>query len=156
MERTTDSAFGQLELEEDYDRWLRDYEIDVFSRKHKVVLIVEGNDGENQIYPEQRNAFERLERNKEAIVHELEKSLFAYYRSEASRTPEFFEGLPIARSIEELTQLLELRWIRFPMVYDKGQILYGFLFDCSWDQEHGLAARYDNKALSIGQQDILP
>ena len=156
MGRITDDSFGELELEEDYDRWLRNYEIVIFSRKHKVVLIVEGNDDESQIYIEQRNAFDLLEGDKDSIIHELEKSLFAYYQSEAARAPELFEGLPIVYSTEELSQLLKLRWIRFPIVYDKGEILFGFLFDCSWDPEHGVAARYDNKALSIGQQDILP
>mgnify|MGYP003150045609 CR=1 FL=1 len=150
-----DEAFGELEYEDDYDRYLRKYEISIFSRSYNIVLIVEGNGDKNLIYPEQRSAFEQLERNKESIVADLEKSLFAYYKSEALDMPEFFEDLQVAQKPEEMTQLLRLRWLRFPRVLDKGQILYGFLFECSWDPEHGLAARYDNENLSIGQQDIL-
>jgi len=155
MDRISDKTFGELEYDEDYDRFLRKYEFELFSQVYDIVLIVEGNGDENEIYPEQRIGFERLEQNAKALAVELEKALFDYYRKEISEVPESFEELPIANTQEELSNLLELRWIRFPMVYDKGKVLFGFLFDCQWDPEHGLAARYDEQVLSIGSQDIL-
>ena len=55
----------------------------------------------------------------------------------------------------QFSELVTVTGIIFPMVYTEKQHVFGFLMECSWDLENGLAVKFVDDKSEVGYQDIL-
>ena len=148
-----DKAFGKLEFN---GSWVREIELTFLGMKSTVELIVEGNDENESILEEQRVSYQKLSE----IVPRAEAEIFKFYESicHGFRTQfgeEADTRMPTIEEKSDLATLVKLTGIVFPMVTDAGEISVGFLLECSWDPEHGLAVKITNDEAEVGTQDIL-
>jgi hypothetical protein len=153
MDSINDSVFGELDFN---GGWVREIEVAFLGVKSSVEVIVEGNDDDETIFDEQRDAFQQLP---EAIV-KAEGAALAHYQSVTEDfRAQFGEQadikMPRIQTQSELAKLVKLTGIVFPMVLDRGEVTVGFLLECSWDPEHGLGVRIVNGESEVGTQDLL-
>lgn len=158
MKSINDEVFGCLK----YDcYWERVYLITMFNRKIDIYLSVTGEEDE-EIEEAQRNAFLYFEANKESIIKNAEEELLKYY---IQNYEEFADGineeklrevLPRISTVKELGKIIEPTMIKFPYSFGSNMNKFGILFGCEWDDEGGIAIRFENqKIVEIGPDDIM-
>lgn len=153
MDLINDSIFGDLQFN---GYWMREVELKFLGNTSTVELIVEGNDEDESIYDEQRVSYQQLPN----VIPMAESEILKFYQSVCedyrSRFGDEAETrMPIINELSELSDLVNLTGVVFPMVMDPGEISVGFLLECSWDPEHGLGVKFTNHEFEVGTQDIL-
>lgn len=154
-----DELFGEIVYE---DLWIGTTEITMFEKKQKILLNIYGEENE-EITPNQRDAFSQFHANMINIVKESEVEIFNYYlenfedyRSMQSDSEEVEKIAPKISSIEELGKLVTPTILLIRYDFEDGVRRVGILYDCSWEPEHGLGISIeDEKVVEIGLQDIV-
>ncbi|VUD69388.1 hypothetical protein TDB9533_04755 [Thalassocella blandensis] len=142
-----DNVFGDLEFE---DSWIRKYQQTIFSEKMDIYLRVEGNDSKERIRDEQRNSFKNYELNNEQIIKTVENAVTAYYLDFCQSI-----GKPI-NAKQEISKVVELTGIIFPMVLKSGEQTFGLFFEADCDPENGIGVKFTNGEIEeVSTQDIL-
>lgn len=153
MDSISDSVFGDLDFN---GGWVREIEVTFLGVTSSAEIIVEGNDDDESIFDEQRDAFQNLP---ESIAKAEEAALSHYQAVTDDFRAQFGEQadarMPRIQTQSELARLVRLTGIVFPMVLDQGDVTIGFLLECSWDPEHGLGVRIVNGESEVGSQDLL-
>ena len=63
---------------------------------------------------------------------------------------------PIVSNQDRLNNLVDPKQILFPMTFGSDIREFGILCECTWEEEHGLAIKYqDEKVVEVGYQDII-
>ena len=64
------------------------------------------------------------------------------------------KGGTVISSQDEVSKAVKLVGVTFP--YARTRATFGFHFTCDWDEEHGLAIKFEDGELAeVGPQDIL-
>jgi hypothetical protein len=95
------------------------------------------------------------------MLREAEKELFSYYRSVCSEyrsrlgiTRPDDDKVPLISTTKELSELLEPEALYFR--YAHPNPTFGLLFKSTWEEEHGVAVKFENgKVSKVGFQDIV-
>lgn len=158
--RTThDATFGDL-VHLAGDGWTRPLQMKIFARDWESSLTVD-LDPEDGIEENQRLAFAFFVKNVAKIAAVSEKAIFKYYQSVCGD----YRGrhgiktandrrMPLVKSIADMFRLVELESVVFP--YVRPRPTFGILCQCTWEEEHGLAVRFeDGKVAEVGFQDIV-
>lgn len=154
MDSINDIVFGELNYN---GYWMREIELTFLGSKKLVELIVEENDDDDEIIlDEQRTAFQNLPK----AILKAEDEIFKYYQTICKEYryqlgDQADTRMPIINKISDLSELIELTGVVFPMVLDAGDISVGFLLECPWDPEHGMGVKITNDSIEVGSQDIL-
>jgi hypothetical protein len=157
--RIDDAVFGALALV-GADLYERDFQIELFGKKRRVRLQV-------QICPQQGleqrqiRAFEQFAQHSPRMLAEAEKKMFAYYqsvcheyRSDQGITAAKDRRVPLVKNAAELARLVRPEAMYFP--YVRSRPTCGLLCQCTWEDEHGLAVKFENgKVTEVGFQDIV-
>ncbi|AJS61116.1 DUF6985 domain-containing protein [Paenibacillus sp. IHBB 10380] len=154
-----DELFGEIVYE---DLWIGTTEITMFGKNPKILLNIYGEENE-EITPNQRDAFSQFKANITNIVKESEDEIFKYYlenfedyRAMQSDSEEVEKIAPKISSIEELGKLVTPTCLLIRYDFDDGIRRVGILCDCTWEREHGLGISIeDEKVLEVGLQDIV-
>jgi len=151
-----DPIFGELS---NYEHgWSRRYGISVFGEKREVDIRIETEAEPTQ---QQRETFFKFERNKESCVRDIERSIYEYYNSIIDDRRDDFgdsadEMMPIVSDIDGMGAIVSLEVILISDWDPPNDKQIGFLFDCTWDEDHGLAVELiDNEVTGVGDQDIV-
>jgi hypothetical protein len=149
----SDEVFGELEFN---GNWVWEIELPFFGVSAKVELIVEGNGEHASIFDEQREAYQQLP----VAIARAEDGIFEFYRSICDDYRSRFGNdadirMPRINDKSELSKLVELTGVVFPMIMNSGEVSVGFLLECSWEPEHGLGVKITNGEIEVGTQDIL-
>lgn len=157
MEPIHDNVFGELEFD---GSWVRQIDVTFFGCSEKVELCVKGNDENECIFDEQRISYLQFRERQSEIVSKTEDAIFEYYQEIVDDYRVQFgesadERMPKVSEKKDLARLLEVCCVIFPMVLIPGEMSIGFLFECSWDPEHGLGVKLRNGKYEVGTQDLL-
>ena len=159
MPTIKDRDFGTVEQDE-YSL-TRPFKVTIFGETRTVELDISGPDDDGGVEEHQRVAFRQLDREKNRFCADAEDEIFKYYKSvvdeiRADRGDSADEDMPLISSKNELKRMLSLESIVINMGYGEVEQEIGFLFECTWEPEHGLAARFlKGKCVEIGFQDIV-
>lgn len=154
-----DELFGEIIYE---DLWIGTIEITMFGKNQKILLNIYGEENE-EITPNQRDAFSQFKLNMPNIVKESEDKIFEYYlencddyRAMQSNSEEVEKIAPKISSIDELGKLVTPTSLLIRYDFEDGIRRVGILCDCTWEPEHGLGISVENEeVVEIGLQDIV-
>lgn len=153
-----DEVFGELEYD---DGWNREYNIFIFNQNRKVILFIENYD-ENYPEKEQKKSFLHFEKNIKAIICDTEYRLFEYYRNNLHEIREtinknLWDSLaPELDDISKFKNLVKPTMIYIPQSFgDEDNIVYGIIFSCVWENECGIAVKFQNHEVTVGTDDII-
>lgn len=154
MESISDEDFGELEFKN--GNWVREIDLLFLGVSTQVELIVEGNGERASIFAEQRAAYQQLP---DAVV-KAEAGILDFYQSICDDYRDRFGNdadirMPKLSNKSGLVRLVRLTGVIFPLVMNSGEVSVGFLFECSWEPEHGLGVKITNGTVEVGTQDIL-
>lgn len=158
MAERNHDLFGKISY--DY-YWSGQQTIKIFGKEHNVILSIDGNEvGEFQ--DAQKEAYTNLVHDMESIMAKAEAALFDYYQEVYMEYREMVgddEADKIAPSIEkmdELSDLVEPTQLIIRRVRKNGVRRVGLLFECTWEEEHGLGVKIENEeVVEVGFQDIV-
>ena len=142
--------------------WTRDMTVTIFGEQYVLEIIIDADD-DGKFEVNQERAYIFFKEHLDEIVKEANCAIVSYYNREISNivsgythTDEKQYFLDKIGDKEQIYSLLKLKQIMFPLTFDENVEEFGFLCDCDWDKENGLAIKFTNGVLSeIGSQDIL-
>jgi hypothetical protein len=151
--------FGVLELVVS-NLWKREMPLTIFDREWTVELLVNIHPDEG-VEQNQVQAFAAYQKQVSAIAKASEEAILKYYQSvcddyrgRAGVTDPHDKRLPLADSTSDIARLVEPRGVTFP--YVRPRPTFGLLFECTWEEEHGLAVKWEaGKITEVGYQDIV-
>ncbi|GAS83213.1 DUF6985 domain-containing protein [Paenibacillus amylolyticus] len=154
-----DELFGEIVYE---DLWIGTTEITMFRKNQKILLNICGEENE-EITPNQRDAFSQFKANMPSIVKESEYKILEYYlenyedyRAMQSDCEEVEKIAPKISSIDKLGRLVTPIGLLIRYDFEDGIRRVGILCDCTWEQEHGLGISVENEeVVEVGLQDIV-
>lgn len=160
MENIKDEVLGELEYE--YG-WKREYNITIFNEKRKVILFIENYD---ETYPEeqQKASFLYFRKNIKSIICDIEYRLFEYYINNLlgirEKIDESLWDLKAPKlnsdDVNRFKKLVKPTIIYIPQTFgDEDKILYGIIFSCVWEDECGIAVKFENEHVTVGTDDII-
>jgi len=157
MREIEDPVFGSLSFDAS---WYRPETFKFLDRQCDVRMRVEGNDEDEAIWPEQREAFRYFVENRELIATRMAEALFGYYTDigsdlRAQLGPEVSKAAPEIANPADLNQLVEITTLVFPLVLEEGECRIGFMGSCTWDPEHGIGVVFSDGEIEVGCQDLL-
>jgi hypothetical protein len=144
----TDPLFGVLE-KDDYI-WSGTINVVLFGAEAQIELIVEGNDRHGTIREEQREAFARFKAKQSYYMSVVEDEIMAYHEQLCTEKP-----LTPVTTKSEMANLVTMTGLVFKIVTKKFGAFFGFLLECQWDEENGLAVQFVNDCPEVGSQDLL-
>lgn len=141
--------------------WSGQLKITIFGKKSSVILSIDGN--ENGDFQEaQKQAYCNLLGDIDRIMAQTEEAIGSYYRKiimecgEEEGAGEADEKSSVNIDKEQLRHLVVPTQLIIRRVRNDGNRRIGLLFDCTWDDEHGLAIKFENeKIVEVGLQDIV-
>jgi len=152
-------AFGTL-AHSAGDLWKKPFELHIFGHSWTVELMVD-IDPISGIEQHQITAYKIFTENTVTIISESESAIFNYYQSVCNEVRGRYgitnpndARVPLINSKEGLFRLVEPEGVTFP--YARHRPTFGILCQCTWEEERGLAVKYENeKLVNVGFQDIV-
>jgi hypothetical protein len=154
-----DPVFGDLSLHIS-DQWQRPIKIQFLGREWIRPLLVDIDDKDG-IEEHQIQAYKDFGKKTDTLLKKAEKAIFTHYQSVCSEYRSRLgivdprdERVPIIKSVEDVYPLVEPEAVYFPYACSKPT--WGLLCLCTWEEEHGLAVKFENgKIAKVGFQDIV-
>lgn len=154
-----DPVFGDL-IQVGGDLWKRSMELRFLGRLLRGQLTVDISE-KTGLESNQILAFNDFSKRTDAIIADAEKAIYDYYRSICDDRRSQYGIvdpndvlLPIIKSVSEVFKLVTFEGVTFP--YVRSQPTFGLLCECTWENEHGLAVKFENgKVVDVGFQDIV-
>ena len=141
--------------------WYKEIKLSLFGKLQKMGLIIEG-DEDAQFENSQIEAYKEFMKNKDILLKKCEEESYEYYQNVCldyrdRLGNEFKDKLaPIVSNQDRLNNLVDPKQILFPMTFGSDIREFGILCECTWEEEHGLAIKYqDEKVVEVGYQDII-
>ncbi|MFE6077501.1 DUF6985 domain-containing protein [Paenibacillus sp. NPDC057886] len=158
MANLNHELFGEIS----YDLyWSGQQKIKIFGKEKFIILSIDGNE-EGEFHDVQKEAYTNLVENMDDIITEVEEAIFDYYREvymdyrEMVGEDESDKIAPIIENKEELGHLVEPTQLIIRRVRKNGVRRIGFLFNCTWEIENGLAVKIeDEEIVEVGFQDMV-
>jgi hypothetical protein len=157
--RKHDAVFGDL-TNAVSDQWQRPIKVHFLGKDWIRPLLVDIDDKEG-IEENQIIAYKDYSKRARTLLREAEKAIYDYYQSVSSEYRGRFgivnpndDRVPIIESVKDVFPLVEPEAVYFPYAHRVPTI--GLLCQCTWEEEHGLAVKYENgKIVKVGFQDIV-
>jgi len=159
QKQIVDPVFGPLDHVVS-DLWKRKLQLNFLGRKSTVSLTIDISP-KRGIEPNQISAFQVFTGHQKEILHEAETAIFDYYasvcedyRAQRGVTNPRDKMIPIPKNRPTVFKLITPVGVTFPYVC--AVPTFGILCDCTWEEEHGLAVKYEGRKLvEVGFQDIV-
>jgi hypothetical protein len=135
--------------------WETSAHFTIFGREARLSVRAEA-DGPEQW---QRDAFDSFMANQELLRPVVLEALFRYYLSVAPEyrdmfSPESQHLVPVLTGVQDLDRVLTAEAVYIDDL-DADEPEIGLLYDCTWDDSHGVGVRLRGQAvLEVGPQDI--
>lgn len=150
--------FGELKRYHYY--WEKDIYVRFINRDRKVILSLELNHNTENY---EMLTYKNFLKNEEEILKKVEKAIFNYYQGvcldyrkrSLKNQSKINNFAPIIKNSSELDDLLQFTYIVIP-TSDLSKEVIGLLFECSWEEEHGLGVRIENgEVVEVGFQNVI-
>jgi hypothetical protein len=156
---TREATFGEL-THVAGNMWKRALQLNIFGQNWTISLSVD-IDPKGGVEQNQVHAFAAFNSKTAAITAAAEKAIFQHYQTVCSEYRSRYgirdpsdERVPLIKSVKDLYRLVEPESVTFPYVCPRPT--FGILCQCTWEEEHGLAVKYeDGKVVEVGFQDIV-
>lgn len=150
----TDDAFGDLKFE---DGWFAKTSIEFLGVHKEIEIWVAGNDDNETIWQEQRDAYRHYLENETSIISEFTEAMYRHYTGIWPDLQKQFgdsaaKMAPKIESALDLPKVINIEALVFPIVCERGERRFGFIGGCCWDPEHGFGVEM---GYSIGGSDKL-
>jgi hypothetical protein len=155
----SDKLFGTL-THSAGDGWKRPIELTIFNRlcTGYLIVLIDPNSGIEQ---NRLVAYEAFHAQINDVIGATEKAILDYYQSICIEYRERRgivdsddSSMPIIASIQDVSRLVKFEGVFFP--YARPRPILGMLFKCTWEEEHGLAVKFENgQVTDVGFQDIV-
>ncbi|WP_418004396.1 DUF6985 domain-containing protein [Mycobacterium sp. PDNC021] len=156
-----DAVLGNLAFTEARG-WEGVYTFACLGREVTVPLVLGGWHEAEPVEPLQREAVQAFNSRKDELCAQAEDALYAEYLERRPGLREQFGDaadklMPIISDKSGLTQLFMPTTLFVPVpVRNSDERVIGLLFDCTWEPELGVAAKFvDEKVAEVGPQDIV-
>ena len=143
-----DDVLGELEHDV---AWFRKENMTFLGKDYSVLMLVCCYDDED-IIPEQREAYLNFKKNNKRLIPEFEKEAFAYYQSVCEEYRDMLgdfadECAPIIHSIQELKGLVAPDC--FSIEHTPSKRTINFCFSTKWDPEFDIGIRCVNEEITV-------
>ena len=151
-----DDVFGEMYFEKGWKKWIK--------------TDINGVDGEwlevtasavlsnSKLTPGQKTNYQKYLQNEESFLAEYPKVLLEYYKNNYDVIEEMWRFADLYDA-EDMDEKSIKKLVRFQRLYfHRDGKRYGWLCECAWNEEYGLAIYYDNDyegQICIGQVDSL-
>ncbi len=150
METVNDSVFGEMHYDYAWEKYVKRH---MLRRKSEIRVVAVADEGE-EILDVQREAYKKYISNEERYIEEIPQALLDYYLDEYDNLLEFCD-IPRRLNKKHVNTNTILEMIRVnTLIFDR-EGNYGYLCDCGWDSENGLAIILSEDEIRIGEQDEL-
>ncbi len=154
--RVDDDVFGEMFFDKGWKKWIK--------------TDINGVDGEwlevtasavlsnSKLTPGQKTNYQKYLQNEESFLAEYPKVLLEYYKNNYDVIEDMWRFADLYDA-EDMDEMSIKKLVRFQRLYfHRDGKRYGWLCECAWDEEYGLAIYYDNDyegQICIGQVDSL-
>jgi hypothetical protein len=135
--------------------WETSVYFDIFGREARLSVRAEDAGPE----PWQREAFDSFMASQQLLKPGVLQAIFEYYESVAPEyrhrfSPDSQHLVPVLSGIQDLHQVITPEAVYVDDL-DRDEPEIGLLYDCTWDDSHGVGVRVRGQALlEVGSQDI--
>ncbi len=149
-----DPVFGEMI----YDgSWEKKVKLTFWSKELEIRIAVRAY-SEKDINDAQRTSYKEYQAKAEEYNRQIPDVLLAYYKENYEEIDSVV-NLPEKCKIENITKDVVIKMIKVKTIFFAPDGRYGYLCDCVWDPEHGIAVIFPcagkEAALRIGDQDEL-
>lgn len=145
MEPTVnDVVFGEMKY---MHRWYKNESISFFNQKYDVTVVAKAYSGK-PITDQQRESYQWFNDNLNKIVEKVSNEIVDYINENCEELAVSWSG---ARKVNSATDLNGIVVPTTLLFKQDGTAL--FLFNCKWDEEHGIAVQFYPE-YEIGSQDV--
>jgi len=128
------------------DLWERQIELTLFGQKCSVPMLVNIPKNGGDPEPNQIEAYNNFNKDIQRILRSTESAIVKHYGS--------LKRGKGTMAQDEAAKVVKLIGVMFP--YARKRPTFGFLFNCDWDEENGLAVKFeDGQIAEVGPQDIV-
>ena len=150
MKQVNDSVFGIMEY--NY-AWEKTDVISAFGRDFEVKVVAEANDNQD-IIDVQRKAYSTYLNNFTRYMISIPDVLLDYYKTNYNSISSNV-NIPERININNINKELIVKLIKIRSVYFSRKGTYGWLCECAWEPEHGIAIVLSTESPLITEQDYL-
>ncbi|HEY9061743.1 MAG TPA: hypothetical protein VIO64_14715 [Pseudobacteroides sp.] len=150
MSEIIDEAFGKMEYD---SSWVRIEKYTILGRQLDVRIVAQAYEGQ-EILEIQRKAFLEFQNRFSQLEQDIPDKLLEYYLNNYESISEMIE-IPEKIDKDHINRDLIIKLIKVRTIYFTRKGQYGYLCDCAWEQEHGIAIIFTNNEISIDEQDVL-
>ena len=150
MNRTEDSVFGTLNFD---GNWEKTEELKFYTRTYQIKVIVETFE-KMDILDTQREAYKLYEHNLSHYIEKVPEVLLEYYKSNYNEIAKY-NKIPESVNYENVTKELVVKLIKMKSVYFNRKGEFGWLCDCSWDNENGISIILSGEKPFVEEYDYL-
>ena len=140
--------------------WTKQQQMTIFRQEKIVPIKFDGELGE-ELETEQIAAYIRFFKCDITLLEKAEISIYKYYLSIMPEYRDIYgeqadQYAPLINDKFDIGKLVSFRSVYFPYSFNSGDRIAGLLFDCKWEEEHGLAVKFINEEIAeVGYQDII-
>lgn len=157
MKEINHEVFGKIK----YDHsWEGEKEVSFLGDRKKIAFVIKGSENA-EFENAQIVAFEHFFNSFENLILLAQSKIFDYYNEVCEEYRKMLgesanELAPLIMNVKELNNLIELKELIFIRSRGKDIRKVGILYECTWEEEHGLAVKFENeKVVDVGYQDIV-
>lgn len=145
-----DVVFGKM----NYDAgWEKREDLFLFGRQISVRIVAAAYTGQ-EILETQRKAYQIYQKNMEEYIRKIPDILLQYYLDHYEMIEEIM-NIPEKINKQNITANIIVRLIEVKAVYFDRDGRFGWLCDCAWDEENGIAVILSGKDPIVAEQDEL-
>ena len=135
MEKTIiDPVFGEIS----YDHsWEKSENVSLWGKDHSLRVVARAYNSDS-INDRQRAAYTEYKANALEYEQQIPGALLDYYKANYDDITAMVE-LPDRYKLENITKEDVIRLIKVKTLFFETDGRYGYLCDCIWDREHGIA-----------------
>lgn len=150
MDSINDEVFGEMT----YDYSWEKYEVrNIFEEQISVRIVARAYEGQ-EILDIQRESYMKYVNNEEVYMKKIPQILLAYYIDVYDDIIEFCD-MPEKYEIKNINSDSVLDLIAVNTIFFDREGNFGYLCDCGWDDENGIAIILSEDEPRIGEEDEL-
>lgn len=150
MDIINDEVFGEMK----YDYSWEKYEVrNILGEEISVRVVARAYEGQ-EILEIQRNSYIKYVNNEKLYMKQIPQILLDYYKDEYDNFVEFCD-MPVQYDIQNISTDSILDLIAVNTIFFDREGNFGYLCECGWDDDNGIAIILSDDKPRIGEEDEL-
>lgn len=150
MNTINDKVFGEMTYDDSWEK----YEVrNIFEEQIDVRIVAKAYEGQ-EILDIQQESYKKYANNEELYIRKIPQIVLAYYKDIYDDILEFCY-MPQKYNIENITADSVLDLIEVHTIYFDREGNFGYLCECGWDDDNGIAIMLSEDEPRIVEEDEL-